>query len=132
MRLPTFYEEREQTVEILLGILNDRIGCIAGERKWSAHDVVQALRFRVGQQLSLSQNDGEAQDSIERSHVKRLLGLEHFLGRKVMFAVGHACISKRYLDANCPGSAPNSRFACARAAIALLKTSGCKVDVTSG
>ena len=38
----------------------------------------------------------------------------------------------RYFDANWPACAPNSCLACARAATALLKTSGCSVDVTTG
>jgi hypothetical protein len=46
-------------------------------------------------------NDCEAQDPIERSDIKRLLGLQHLLRGQLMFAVSHRGLSKaRYLDAN--------------------------------
>jgi hypothetical protein len=74
----------------MLGILNDRIVCIARQRERPAHDVVQADSFRVGEEVSLSQNDREAQNSVERRDIEGLLSLQHLLCAQLMFRLIHA------------------------------------------
>ena len=102
MRSATLNEEREQLIEIVLGILHHGIVRVAGERQWIAHDIMQAFRLSVREHPSLSQNDSQAQDTIEGSDIEGLLCLQHLLRSEIMLPLGHASFSRILLGPELP------------------------------
>lgn len=88
--LAMLHEPGEKLVEILLGVLHERIAGVAWQRERFAHYVVQPLRFDVGKQISSPENEGEAQYSVEGCDIERLLSIEKLLRCQIMFPFRHA------------------------------------------
>jgi hypothetical protein len=126
-------EPGKKPIKVVLGVLDYRVIGIARHRERSAHDVVQAGSLEISEQIPLSQHNGETKNAIERRNIQRLLRFEDLLSCQLMIEQRYALVAQWYhLDANWPASAPSSSFAKARAAMALLKVSGSKVELTSG